>query len=120
MTRRANNCQEADLTDGDALQVIASMAAKKSGVNITQVGPETKLLHDLGVDGDDAGELLQNVADRFRIDMRSFQFDRYFHSESECFFNPFLLIRACKVRFLSQKEPVTISQLAESAKSGQW
>ena len=42
----------------------------------------TRLFHDLGIDGDDAVELIESFSDRFSVDIADFEFSRYFGEEA--------------------------------------
>lgn len=45
--------------------------------------PITDLVQDLGIDGDDADELFDEISAKFNVDLSDFQLRRYFHSEGE-------------------------------------
>jgi len=51
---------------------------------------ETRIGEDLGVDGDDAVELLEEYSKRFSVDISNFSFDDYFGPEVG--FNPFYFL----------------------------
>ncbi len=48
------------------------MVADHTGVNADRMHPETSLQGDLGMDGDDAGDFMENFADHFHVDMEDF------------------------------------------------
>lgn len=48
-----------------------------------EIPPGARLLHDLGLDGDDAWEFMEEFAQRFTVDLRRFPFTRYFHDEGQ-------------------------------------
>jgi hypothetical protein len=47
--------------------------------------PASRLLHDLGIDGDDAADLLRDYSTSFDVDMSGFDFDRFFGGEPHLF-----------------------------------
>lgn len=59
-------------------QEIVSMVARAAGVSEATIRAETRLLHDLGLWGDDAEELLADLGRHFNIDWSGFEFDGYF------------------------------------------
>jgi acyl carrier protein len=55
--------------------------AQKVGVRQEQVNPETRIAEDLGVDGDDAEELMDEFAESFNVDLSAFRFEEHFGGE---------------------------------------
>lgn len=82
------------------------------------LSPETRLLHDLGLDADDAEEFLQAFADEFSVDMSGFPFERYFGTEVDAG------IRWCTRKLLGDrgvwKAPLSLQQLMAAARAGKW
>jgi len=80
--------------------------------------PETRLLHDMGLDADDAEEFLRAFAQEFSVDMTNFRFQRYFGSEADAG------IRWFTRKLLGdrgvEKVPLTLQDLAAAARSGKW
>ncbi len=74
------------------------------------------LLYDLGIDGDDAMDLLDAYSDKFCVDMSNFKFDEYFGSEGFDFFKSLyeLLFYRKKLRL----KKLTVGDLVEAAKRG--
>lgn len=62
---------------------VRGLLIEKHGVPISDVTPEARLLHDLGVDGDDAAELFHNLQLRFRTDYNALneQWGDFFNTE---------------------------------------
>ena len=80
--------------------------------------PSTRLLHDLGIDGDDAEEILTDFAERFHVDLSSLSFMRHFGSESDAG-------RRWAARKIFggdsvRKLPVTVQDLVDAAIRGRW
>lgn len=95
------------------------LVCRKTGLKAEDVRSESRLLHDLGITGDDAAEFIEEFAQIFSVDMSAFPFRRYFTGEPG-----FLhMLRTFKMR----SEPVwkgkaylTVAQLVDAALAGQW
>jgi acyl carrier protein len=103
--------------DGIEQSVIA-IVGRQTSIPVSKLSLSDRLLQDLGVDGDDATELLMKFCGAFDVDIGSLQMKRHFRSE------PNLLsvfsTTAAKSRELAEKVPVTIRDLVEAAKTGRW
>jgi hypothetical protein len=74
---------------------------------------------DLGIDGDDGVELMENFSKEFQVDLSTFQFDKYFGIESG--FNPIMWVLS--IFFCSsilKLESLTVQDLVDSAKAKRW
>jgi hypothetical protein len=60
---------------------VNELVAAKTGLPIRELQPQCRLLHDLGICGDDAAELLTELATEFNIDMTGFTFNQFFPGE---------------------------------------
>jgi hypothetical protein len=81
------------------------------------VTPDKRLLEDLGIDGADACELLEEFADHFHVDMTGFRPIDYFGPEAG--FSPLLVI----YRFFrpgAATEPLYVRDLVSAVESGRW
>ena len=78
------------------------------------IGPESRLLQDLGVDGDDAAEFIAKLMKDWNIDVAGFHFDRHFLAEWRIawWFLPGVRLET------KQKVPITVSQIVEAIKTG--
>ena len=88
---------------------VCAIIARKTGLQSARLTDEVRLFEDLGVDGDDAEELLLAISEAYPIDFSRFRFSRHFAAE------PTLL------RLFSQRpktEPLTVSALIAAAMSG--
>jgi len=76
----------------------------------------TRLVHDLGIAGDDAVELMEAYVERFSVDCQGLIFENYFPCEG------FDLIGIVISLFRRPKrlKPITVSMLIESARAGRW
>ncbi|MCC7155575.1 MAG: DUF1493 family protein [Bryobacterales bacterium] len=103
--------------NGEAEHFVVARVASKTGLRADQIKTDARLLHDLGLYGDDAEELITEVAEEFSLPVSSFDFGRYFFPESFAFwmFPPFL-----RRRIAANKAPLTVEQLVISVQSGRW
>jgi acyl carrier protein len=61
---------------------VRTLLANQCGVSEDRISSSTRLLDDLGIDGDDAAELLEAFAAKFDVDLSGFDFQSFFHSEA--------------------------------------
>lgn len=95
---------------------VQEFVATHPGVPISRVHGNTRLFHDLGVDGDDAVDLLTDFADRFNVDVAQFPFDEYFGPEAS---GPLWILVAWAAGWSTTKTPLTIGDLIRAVKVGQ-
>lgn len=103
----------------DTLSRIYALVAKQSGVAQDKLNPGTTLSSDLGIDGDDAQELMLAYSKEFEVDMSGFDITNHFGPEAS--FNPFyylylLLFKRDRLNL----EPITLGDLADSVEQGSW
>lgn len=87
-------------------QAVLKLVAECAGVDVEQISLDTAINLDLGVDGDDAAELLEAFSSRFAVDLATFRFDRYFGSEG--------------LGFGGSMAPLTIRDLVQMADPRTW
>jgi len=82
---------------------------------------ETRLLQDLGLDGDDFLDLIWSLSNEYGCDVSKFESSRYCHSEADFAF-PNFIIRYLKniVNRQDGFEPVTLAMIAEALSSKRW
>ncbi len=99
-------------------QVVLEIVSRRSGVPLSSLSKDDRLLQDLGVDGDDAVEILLELQRAFRIDMRTFNVQRHFRAEP----NLLSFLRRAWGRGPDDKSkvPVRIADLIDAAISGKW
>lgn len=83
-----------------------------TGRKLDKLHLSSRLLHDLGIDGDDAAELVTKYAEAFQVDMKEFEFGKYFRSE------PNLVSIFDRKQTLDSMLPLTIRDLVEYALRG--
>jgi acyl carrier protein len=87
---------------------IVLLISKQTGVPPNRILLTTRLLQDLGLDGDDAEELLLAFAKAFDVDMTSLVFSRHFRGEPH-------LLSVWRGKDIKALALITISDLERSA-----
>lgn len=95
------------------LEEVKSFIAEHTCVKITRLCLETTLREDLGIDGDDAVDLLEAFSREFQIDLSDLNFTEYFDAEG---FNLFSLFSSRRKKL----KPLTVGKLVDTATSGRW
>ena len=103
----------------DAEDCVLNVIARKTGLDANKISMESRILHDLGLDGDDAIEAIQEISDKCLMDMAGFDATQYFCSE------PTLLsllwfLPSQKRNRISEKRAITVGQLVEAAQRGRF
>ena len=101
----------------ETLQEVIHLVAEQTGVSPSRITASTRIGEDLGVDGDDASDLLTAFASRFHVDLAGFEFARHFGPEAG--WSPFYALY-CLFTGRGRLEPVTVEQLADAAQRGAW
>ncbi len=65
---------------------------------------------DLGIDGDDAYELLDRYVEEFQVNCEELTFQRFFHEEGESFFSKWIM-RLQNRPYFQTKVPIRVSHL---------
>ncbi len=103
----------------EKIEEIKDLIAEIAPVRREQLTSSTRLGHDLGVDGDDAAELMQAFAQRFQADLSEFEFELHFGPEAG--FNPFIYLYWLIVKPHELKSvPITVEDLTEAAVHRKW
>ncbi|GAB5536960.1 MAG: hypothetical protein Rubg2KO_32090 [Rubricoccaceae bacterium] len=76
----------------DLIAEIQCFVAEFINVPIERVYPSTRLSEDLGVDGDDADELMDAFAEQFGVDLTDFRHNEHFGDEGCLQFSTVLLL----------------------------
>ena len=82
-----------DMAQAKPVGELASVYLKKCGYTDAKIGSwtsETRLLHDIGLSGDDVLDEFKILQDEFGVDLSDFEFNKYFPSELST--DAFLLI----------------------------
>lgn len=97
--------------------LVIALLASKTGWRAEEIRGEDRLLHDLGLYGDDAEEFVAELAKQFSLPLSSFDFGKYFFPESYAFW---LFPRFLRRRIAAGKTPLTVESVVKSAQHGRW
>jgi acyl carrier protein len=61
---------------------VMQFVANARGMSLGRIHPDSRLLEDLGLDGDDALELMLDFFERFHVSKDGFVFNQYFGPEA--------------------------------------
>jgi len=86
-----------------------------TNVPVAKLTLETRVGHDLGVDGDDAVEILMALKKRYSVDISAFKFDEHFGTEG---WDPFRAIYHLFRRTANKLKPLRIRDIVEAVKRG--
>ncbi|MBQ9578073.1 MAG: DUF1493 family protein [Ottowia sp.] len=98
---------------------VIALIAEETALSPERIQPQHSLNFDLGVDGDDAEELLLAYREKFLVDMSGFDFHRYFDEESHAL-SLFLLLWRLLAGGEKPKEPLFVRDLLRAAQLGFW
>lgn len=84
---------------------------KKERYEDNEILPQNTLLTDLGIDGDDAVELLMNFQKNFNVSFESFNFNNYFYGEGFSFFSFSTIFKTLLGKPREIKHELTIQEL---------
>lgn len=105
--------------DGSLFDEVATLIAEEAGVRRESLTPDTRLLHDLTIYGDDAELLFRALDKRYRVDWRGLNFDRYFYPEPHMFEWRGLLYSLLGMR-RAPKAALTIRDLMRAVEQARW
>ena len=95
---------------------IIQFVSEETRVPAKKLNLETRLFHDIGLDGEDARELLDKFSYQFNVDISDLEFDMYFGPEAG--FNPFsFLLSMLFGKKKKIKKELTIMDLVNAAKN---
>ncbi|MEM6755659.1 MAG: DUF1493 family protein [Planctomycetota bacterium] len=98
-----------------AIALVSSLTA----VDRRQLKASTDLFRDLGVDGDDAVEVIDTIAERWDVDFSTMRWNQHFGPEQA--WSPLRWFRLEERHWRQlQRVPVTIRDLAEAIASRRW
>ena len=101
---------------------VIELIAEESGKGKDQISSSSTLLADLGIDGDDAWEILERLHGKYEVDFSEFEFEKHFRNEP-CFKGPIYLFRKLKYRdehMAARKVPITVASLIEACEKRAW
>jgi acyl carrier protein len=104
--------------DGPTFERVAQLIVEECGVRRADVRPDSDLERDLGITGDDAGDLMTAYAREFSVDLADFEFLRHFGPEG-CL-PGFGLYWRVRHGYAIGEVPVTPQFLVDAARQGRW
>jgi hypothetical protein len=93
---------------------LRDMISKVSGNR--NLGVQTRLFHDLGISGDDAAELLNDVHQKFGTSFAEFPFVDFFSDETEAL----MAHLARRLGLRSRRKSLTLGHLVKVVEKGTW
>ena len=108
--------------NNELLEDVKTFVAEFWGEPDENLTAATSVNEDLGVDGDDGVEFMQTFSERFRVDLTSFPYGRYFGPEACA--TPLSMLRALIRRSTTGRwtdlAPLSLGELAEAAERRRW
>ncbi|MBU2714257.1 DUF1493 family protein [Zooshikella harenae] len=105
-------------SDNDVYQTLTAFLTDWLSIRkTTKLTPSTRIFHDLGVDGDDAVELLEAYSEKFQVNLDKFSINQYFGEEAPL--NPLDLVTyLLRGKLQADKKPLTIKDLLDGIEKG--
>jgi hypothetical protein len=109
---------------GSLQEQVVSFVAQERCAPQHRVRMDSTICGELGVDGDDAAELIEEFAKHFSVDLSGYDHKRYFGPEG---FNPFAMLWVLLLQLLGRTPeqaaglcPLTVGDLVAAAAAGRW
>ncbi|MBI1926411.1 DUF1493 family protein [Candidatus Poribacteria bacterium] len=103
---------------------VKAFVAEHHRIAEKKFNPDTRLLEDLGIDGDDGVELIEAFCEEFEIDPSTIHISEYFGPEGcdliGSLFGFLYDLLFDKEKLRSTSTPITLHDLAESAQAKRW
>ncbi len=100
---------------------IIQLVCEQTGSSQKRVNLESRLFHDLGVDGADGWDIIQEMAKRYHVDVSDVRMDKYFGPEMAA--TPLTFIRwiiSPSFRRGEEFTPIWVYDLVACARAGKW
>lgn len=107
------------LGKSEVVHELKLVIASETGVDQIEILEASRLYHDFGIAGDDIGDILQVIADRWGTDFSKFEINKYSPDE-QGIGNPFRMITAFFSCVRTQYRPLTVGRLADAILKGEW
>jgi acyl carrier protein len=101
----------------DILEKIKMLVAEERSEPKSNIGLDTTLQDDLGMDGDDAVEFFALFCERFNVDLTGMQWERHFGSEC---WSPLYILAPKIWKKIRGIRPITVKDLIAAAISKKW
>jgi acyl carrier protein len=96
---------------------ILRLLAQKTGRKPDNITNGARLLHDLGLDGDDAAEVIAEISKTLKVDISAFDYSKYFRSEPSLL-SLLWFLPSQRNEQVSKKRPITVAELINAAELG--
>ncbi len=100
---------------------IIQLVCKQTGLSLNLVGLESRLFHDLGVDGADGWEIIEEISNTYNMDISEVRMEKYFGPEAAA--TPLTLIRwltSPAFRRGDKFTPIRVRDLVACVRAGKW
>ncbi|MCX2800793.1 DUF1493 family protein [Microbulbifer thermotolerans] len=96
---------------------VIDFLSNETAISASKINLSTRLFHDLGIDGEDAMDLISEFSKSYEVDVSNFQYSEYFGNEGAA--SPFSLIKMIlNCRTQADKKELTVEKLIESIREG--
>lgn len=96
---------------------VRDLISEAQGIKPDKISLESDLLLDLGIAGDDAAELLEEIDKRFIIDWNDLHLGIHFGNEGQGYPPPWMLKNDCSI---FEHQPCSVRDLVLAAETGIW
>jgi len=100
-------------------QEVIALVAKKTGRPESSITPE-KTFYQLGIDGDDAVELIDELCKRYKVPAERIDLNKYIGPEGGGVFNHILYAFSSKEHSSEERRELRISDLIQTATDRRW
>ncbi len=98
-------------------QEVIALVAKRTGRPESSITPE-KTFYQLGIDGDDAVELIDELCRRYQVPAEKVDLNKYIGPEGAGLFNHILYAVSCKSS--EERKELRIGDLIKTAEDRRW
>ena len=100
-------------------QEVIALVAKRTGRPESSITPE-KTFYQLGIDGDDAVELIAELCKRYEVPTEKINLSKYVGPEGAGLFNHILYAVSRKGRSSEERKELRIGDLIKTAEDRRW
>jgi acyl carrier protein len=98
---------------------VVALVAKKTGKPESSITPE-KTFYQLGIDGDDAVELIGELCRRYQVPAEKVDLNKYIGPEGTGLFNHILYAVSRKKKSVEEHKELRIGDLIKTAEDRRW
>lgn len=103
-----------------SFEEVCEFVADFLSVDKRSLSPSTTTTSQLGIDGDDADEFMQEFSKRFAVDLSDFRFTDYFGNEASALLLFAWLYRLIRHKGKTRLKPLHLADLHGAAIKGRW